>query len=104
MELFSPQLEFGHLLIGHLESGLCGSCRDQIDDDLMTDQWLRRPVRESGTRHAAITDDCSACDHTDLRAALSDVLLRKACAAGGGQCAIRDGRRYRCALGSRNES
>src|SRR5450759_1200991 len=59
MELFSPKLEFSHLLIGHLESGLvdvgidfafpresclCGGCGDQVDDDLMTDQRLAAPV------------------------------------------------------------
>jgi len=59
MELFSPQLEFGHLLIGHFEprlvdvgvdfafhgeSGLCGGGGDQVDDDLMTDQRLATPV------------------------------------------------------------
>ena len=59
MELFSPKLEFGHLLIGHFESRLVdvgidfafdgqsclrGGGSDQVDDDLMTDQRLTAPV------------------------------------------------------------
>jgi hypothetical protein len=59
MELLSPKLEFGHLLIGHFESRLVdvgvnfafdsqsrlrGGGRDQVDDDLMTDQRFAAPV------------------------------------------------------------
>ena len=59
MELFSPKLEFHHLLIGNLKAPLidigvdlafhgqagsgCGG-GDEIDDDLVADQWLAAPV------------------------------------------------------------
>ena len=59
MELFSPKLEFGHLLVGNLEAlqidigvdlafhGQAGrrcGCGDEVDDDLMADEWLATPV------------------------------------------------------------
>ena len=59
MELFSPKLEFRHLLVGHFESRLVdigvdlafhgqaslrGGCSDQVNDDLMTDQRFAAPV------------------------------------------------------------
>jgi hypothetical protein len=59
MELFSPKLEFRHLLVGNLEALLigigvdpafhdqagsrCGGS-DEVDDDLMADEWLATPV------------------------------------------------------------
>ena len=59
MKLFSPKLEFRHLLIGNLEAPLvdigvqlashgqagcrCG-CGDEVDDDLMADEWFATPV------------------------------------------------------------
>jgi hypothetical protein len=59
MKTVSPELEFGHLLIGDLDSGgiavrielafhyqtrLCCGRSDEVDDDFMTDQRLASPV------------------------------------------------------------
>ena len=59
MKLFSPNLEFGHLLIGNLKAALvdigvelafhgqaCCRCSggDEVDDDLMADEWFATPV------------------------------------------------------------
>ena len=59
MELFSPKLEFRHLLIGNPEASLvdigvdfafhgqacgCCGCGDEINDDLMADERLAPPV------------------------------------------------------------
>src|SRR5882757_4147362 len=59
MELFSAKLEFSHLQVGNLEAllveirvdlafhGEAGrrcSCGDEVDDDLVADEWLTAPV------------------------------------------------------------
>jgi hypothetical protein len=59
MKLFSPKLELRDLLIGNLEAPLvdigvdlafhgqaCSRCggSDEVDDDLMADEWLATPV------------------------------------------------------------
>ena len=59
MELLPPKLEFRHLLVGNLEAlfveigvdlafhGQAGrrcGCGDEVDDDLVADEWLTAPV------------------------------------------------------------
>src|SRR5260370_29876566 len=59
MELFSPKLEFRHLLVGnpealridigvdlafHGQAGRRGGCGDEVDNDLVADEWLATPV------------------------------------------------------------
>src|SRR5216684_1893615 len=59
MELFSPKLEFRHLLVGnpealridigvdlafHGQAGRRGGCGGEVDNDLVADEWLATPV------------------------------------------------------------
>ena len=63
MELFSSKLEFLHLLIGDFEAPFVDvgidfalhsqarrrcRCGDEVDDDLMADQWFRSRSERDG--------------------------------------------------------
>src|SRR5258708_258719 len=70
MELFSPKLELRHLLIGdpdaplvgigvdlafHSQACNCCSRGDEVNDDLMADEWLATPVH-ADKREKAVFD------------------------------------------------